>query len=106
MISKNENLDDTGRLSSEFGRTPKVNKNAGRDHWGKCNTIWMAGAGIPGQMYGKSDSCFEPVEDAVSPVDVSATIFHLLGLELECTLMHSDAPSSIRGQSFEKFLRS
>ena len=30
--------------NSEFGRTPKVNKNAGRDHWGRCNTIWMAGS--------------------------------------------------------------
>jgi hypothetical protein len=77
-------LDDTLVVwSSEFGRTPKVNKNAGRDHWGRCNTIWMAGAGIPGgQMYGKSDKiASEPVEDAVSPSDVSATMFHLLGLD-------------------------
>jgi hypothetical protein len=69
--------------NSEFGRTPKVNKNAGRDHWGRCNTIWMAGAGVPGgQMYGKSDKiASEPVENAVSPADVSATIYHLLGLD-------------------------
>ncbi len=68
--------------NSEFGRTPKVNKNAGRDHWGRCNTIWMAGAGVPGgQMYGKTDKiASEPVEDAVSPSDVTATIYHLLGL--------------------------
>jgi hypothetical protein len=69
--------------NSEFGRTPKVNKNAGRDHWGRCNTIWMAGAGVPGgQMYGKTDKiASEPVEDAVSPSDVTATIYHLLGLD-------------------------
>ncbi|MFP6887019.1 MAG: DUF1501 domain-containing protein [Opitutales bacterium] len=69
--------------NSEFGRTPKVNKNAGRDHWGRCNTIWMAGAGVPGgQMFGKTDKiASEPVEDAVSPSDVSATLYHLLGLD-------------------------
>ena len=69
--------------SSEFGRTPKVNANAGRDHWGKCNTVWMAGAGIPGgQLYGESDRiASEPVTDAVSPGDLSATIFHLLGID-------------------------
>ena len=69
--------------NSEFGRTPKVNKNAGRDHWGRCNTIWMAGAGVPGgQMYGKSDKiASEPIDDAVSPSDVTATIYHLLGLD-------------------------
>jgi len=82
-------LEDRGMLedtlvvwNSEFGRTPKVNKNAGRDHWGRCNTIWMAGAGVPGgQAYGKSDKiASEPVEYAVSPSDVAATIYHLLGL--------------------------
>ena len=104
-------LDDTLVVwSSEFGRTPKVNKNAGRDHWGKCNTIWMAGAGIPGgQMYGKSDKiASEPVEDAVSPADVSATIFHLLGLDPR-THFHDALgrpfPLS-EGKVLEKFLRS
>jgi len=76
-------LDDTLVFwNSEFGRTPKVNKNAGRDHWGRCNTVWMAGAGVPGgQTYGKTDKiASEPIEDAVSPSDMSATLFHLLGL--------------------------
>ena len=77
-------LDDTLVFwNSEFGRTPKVNKNAGRDHWGRCNTVWMAGAGIPGgQAYGKSDkTASAPIEKPVSPEDVIATVYHLLGLE-------------------------
>jgi hypothetical protein len=77
-------LDDTLVFwNTEFGRTPKVNKNAGRDHWGRCNTVWMAGAGIPGgQAYGKSDNtASEPVEKPVSPEDVAATVYHLLGLD-------------------------
>lgn len=77
-------LDDTLVIwNSEFGRTPKVNGRAGRDHWGRCNTIWMAGAGVPGgHVYGKSDNiASEPVSDPVSPEQVAATIYHLLGLD-------------------------
>ena len=68
--------------TSEFGRTPKVNTRAGRDHWGRCNTIWMAGAGVPGgQVHGSSDKyAAEPDLDPVGPADVTATIFHLLGV--------------------------
>ncbi|HRX54679.1 MAG: DUF1501 domain-containing protein [Verrucomicrobiales bacterium] len=83
-------LDDTLVVwSSEFGRTPKVNKNAGRDHWGKCNSLWMAGAGVPGgQAYGASDKIgSEPVSDAVSPGDFAATIYHLLGLDPHRTMI-------------------
>jgi hypothetical protein len=82
-------LDDTLVVwSSEFGRTPKVNARAGRDHWGRCNTIWMAGAGIPGgQLYGASDKVAgEPISDPVTPADVSATIFHLLGIDPKRTI--------------------
>jgi arylsulfatase A-like enzyme len=94
--------------NSEFGRTPKVNKNAGRDHWGRCNTIWMTGAGVPGgQMYGKSDKiASEPVEDAVSPSDVTATIYHLLGLDPHSHFHDSlGRPFSLsEGQVLKKFL--
>lgn len=86
-----QDLQDRGLLedtlvvwNSEFGRTPKVNNNqGGRDHWGKCNTVWMAGAGIPGgNVYGKSDSiASSPDENPISPADFSATIYHLLGLD-------------------------
>lgn len=77
-------LDDTLIVwNSEFGRTPKVNPRSGRDHWGRCNTIWMAGAGVPGgHVYGKSDKiASEPVSDPVAPNQVAATIYHLLGLD-------------------------
>lgn len=78
-------LDDTLVIwNSEFGRTPKVNNNqGGRDHWGRCNTVWMAGAGIPGgTVFGKSDSiAAAPEESPVTPADFSATIYHLLGLD-------------------------
>lgn len=68
---------------SEFGRTPTVNAAAGRDHWGPCNTIWMAGGGVPGgQVFGASDKhAAFPANDPVSPSDVAATIYHLLGID-------------------------
>lgn len=68
--------------TSEFGRTPKINGNAGRDHWGACNTIWLAGGGVPGgQVFGASDKqAAYPIDEPVSPPDVAATIYHLLGI--------------------------
>jgi uncharacterized protein (DUF1501 family) len=84
-LAKRGLLEDTLVVwMSEFGRTPKINSSdAGRDHWGACNTIWMAGGGVPGgQVYGASDKiASEPVSDAVAPADISATIYHLLGLD-------------------------
>jgi len=69
--------------SSEFGRTPKINGNAGRDHWGPCNSIWLAGGGVRGgQIYGSSDKqAAYPADNPVGPADVTATIFHLLGID-------------------------
>ena len=72
--------------SSEFGRTPKVNNNnGGRDHWGPCNSVWLAGAGVPGgYVHGETDKiASEPIADPVHPADLSATIFWLLGLRPE-----------------------
>jgi hypothetical protein len=77
-------LDDTLVVwSSEFGRTPKINGNAGRDHWGPCNSVWLAGGGVPGgQVYGASDKqAAFPADNPVAPADVTATIFHLLGVD-------------------------
>ena len=67
----------------EFGRTPKINKNAGRDHWAACNSVLLAGAGVPGgQVYGASDRIAAyPARQPVSPADLSATIYHLLGID-------------------------
>jgi len=66
----------------EFGRTPKINANGGRDHWGPVWSFAMAGAGISGgQVYGASDkSGGHPTRDAFTPGDLTATIFHLLGV--------------------------
>ena len=68
---------------AEFGRTPKINANAGRDHWAPCQTVLLAGAGIPGgQVYGASDrQAAYPARDPVAPEDLSATIYHLLGID-------------------------
>jgi hypothetical protein len=78
-------LDDTLVVwMGEFGRTPKLNKNAGRDHWGFCQSVLMAGGGVRGgQVYGSSDaSAAYAAELPVSPDDLAATIFHVLGIPL------------------------
>ncbi len=84
-----EDLDHRGRLDEtlvvcmgEFGRTPKINKNAGRDHWGECSSTVLAGGGIRGgQVIGASDKhgAF-PTATPIDPVDIQATIYHCLGL--------------------------
>ncbi|MDA1230115.1 MAG: DUF1501 domain-containing protein [Planctomycetota bacterium] len=73
----------------EFGHTPKINGNAGRDHWGNCFSIALGGAGIrPGVVHGESDAhAAFPVSGMVSPADITATIFHCLGFSPE-TLLH------------------
>ena len=70
-------------VSSEFGRTPKINANAGRDHWPGVFSITMAGGGVKrGFVYGKSDPNGSEVEEDPFTNDVySATIFHLLGID-------------------------
>lgn len=83
-------LDETLVIwNSEFGRTPNVNGNGGRDHWGPCNSVVMAGGGVPGgQVFGASDEkAAYPTTDKVTQDDIAATIYHLLGLEPE-TLIH------------------
>lgn len=67
----------------EFGRTPKINGNAGRDHWAPVNTVILAGAGLSGgAVYGASDKeAAYPSRDPVTPTDLSATIYHLLGID-------------------------
>jgi len=78
-------LDDTLVLwAGEFGRTPRINRNAGRDHWGFCQSALLAGAGVRGgQVYGSSDAhAAYAAELPVSPDDLAATVFHLLGVPL------------------------
>jgi hypothetical protein len=87
-----EDLQDRGLLDEtlvmwfgEFGRTPRINKNAGRDHWGFCQSVLMAGAGVRGgQVYGSSDAhAAYAAELPVSPDDLAATVFHSLGINLD-----------------------
>jgi hypothetical protein len=72
-------------VMGEFGRTPRINKDAGRDHWGLCQSVLLAGGGIKGgQVFGSSDQIGAyPATDPVDPVDIHATIYHCLGLDPE-----------------------
>ena len=83
-LSQSGLLEDTLVVwNSEFGRTPKVNGRAGRDHWGACNSVVMAGGGVPGgQVYGASDpQAAYPIANKVTQDDIAATIYHLLGFQ-------------------------
>ena len=85
-----EDLAQRGRLDrtliavlGDFGRTPKINKNAGRDHWNACYTIMLVGGGVKaGFIFGASDRTGSlPAENPVSPGDIVATIYRLLGVD-------------------------
>jgi uncharacterized protein (DUF1501 family) len=85
-------LDERGLLSStlvlamgEFGRSPKINDKAGRDHWEKCYCALVAGGGVAGdRIVGDSDGRGEhPNSHPVTPADLCATIFHCVGLTSE-----------------------
>lgn len=69
-------------MTGEFGRTPKVNKNAGRDHWGPANTVLFAGGGVRGgRVIGATDKIAAyPTVDRQTPENVAATIYHALGI--------------------------
>ena len=71
-------------LATEFGRTPRINQNQGRDHFPKAFTCLLAGGGITGgQVHGQtSENGSEVVKDVVTPEDFNATIAHGLGLPL------------------------
>jgi hypothetical protein len=70
-------------ILGDFGRTPKINANAGRDHWNFCYSIMLAGGGIrPGWVHGASDrGGAYPSDDPTSPADILATIYRLLGVD-------------------------
>jgi hypothetical protein len=69
-------------ISTEFGRSPKINKDNGRDHWPRVFSIALAGGGIrKGQIYGASDATSsEPAKDALSVEDLATTMYHQLGI--------------------------
>ena len=68
--------------AGEFGRTPKINKNAGRDHWARSMAVVLAGGGFKkGYAHGTTDNNgMAPATEACSPDDVSATMFTQLGI--------------------------
>jgi hypothetical protein len=85
--------------TGDFGRTPKINKDAGRDHWPQCQTVLMAGGGVRGgQVYGASDAIgARPVDKPLRPDDITATLFHALGLDPETIIrdqLHRPMPIS------------
>ena len=84
-------LDDTlVVVTGEFGRTPKINKNSGRDHWPHCYSTVLAGGGVRGgQIYGASDRHAAYVKNSpVRPEDLGATILHAFGVAPE-TAIHT-----------------
>ncbi len=85
-----DDLSDRGLLdetlvvvTGEFGRTPKINNTAGRDHWAGCQSTVLSGGGVRGgQVYGSTDAQAAYVkEHPVSPDDIGATIHHAFGLK-------------------------
>ena len=97
-------LDQRGMLDStlvlvttEFGRTPKVNGTAGRDHYPKVFSIVMAGGGMKaGYVHGATDPTgTEPDSDPLAVPDYAATIYHLLGIDFEKTLLAGTRPVKI-----------
>jgi hypothetical protein len=70
-------------VTGEFGRTPRINRNAGRDHWGPAFTVILGGGGIQGgRVIGRTDARAErPVLQPHGPEDLAATIYHLLGVD-------------------------
>jgi uncharacterized protein (DUF1501 family) len=85
-------------VSSEFGRTPKINGTAGRDHWPKVFSVVLAGGGVKkGLIYGKSDStASEPDEDGLTVEDLAHTVYTCLGIDADKKLMSpGDRPIDI-----------
>ena len=102
-------LDETLVLwVGEFGHTPKFNARAGRDHWGHCFSIALAGGGVQGGVvHGESDDrAAYPVSGRVEPRDLMATVFHCLGYSPDTELHDtSGRPLPIsRGRVIEQIL--
>jgi hypothetical protein len=95
-------LDDLGQrglldetlvvVMGEFGRTPKINPTAGRDHWGACQSVLLAGGGVRGgQVYGATDKQAAYVKDLpVRPEDLLATVYHAFGLSPDSEIHERD----------------
>ena len=85
-------------VTSEFGRTPKINAGGGRDHWPRVFSIVMAGGGVRrGYIHGSSDAlAAEPADAPLSVEDYVTTVYHLLGIDASASLMSpGDRPQPI-----------
>ena len=88
-LSRTGLLDNTMIVATgEFGRTPKINPAGGRDHWPACWPVVMAGGGIQGgRVVGESDDIGgAPKSRPTTPAEVTATVYHSLGIDLETEL--------------------
>lgn len=110
-----EDLDSRGLLSEtlvywtgDFGRTPKINGDAGRDHWPQCQTVLLAGGGVRGGLvHGSSDSSGAyPETSPVLPDDITATLYTALGFEPETEMYDQlGRPMPIsKGRAIEELL--
>lgn len=92
-------LDDTMIcVMGEFGRTPRVNRTAGRDHWGNVMSVLLGGGGLRGgQIIGASNSKAEhPIDTPLKPADVWATIYRAMGVDLDTHFSnHAGRPTPI-----------
>jgi len=105
-------LDERGLLDQtlvvwvgEFGRTPKLNAQASRDHWPQCYTALLAGGGVKrGFVYGASDKDGAyPARDPVRPDDLAATMFAALGIEPETEVRDAQQrPLAVAGEVVEE----
>lgn len=88
-LSRTGLLDNTMIVATgEFGRTPKINPAGGRDHWPACWPVVLAGGGIQGgRVVGESDDIGgAPKSRPTTPAEVTATVYHSLGIDLETEL--------------------
>jgi uncharacterized protein (DUF1501 family) len=103
-------LDETLVLvMGEFGRTPKINSQGGRDHWPRVFSVLMAGAGVPrGNVIGESDPTGEsPKDGAVTPTDIAATVYQVLGFDPNTELTTPDGRPvrlSLNGNSIRELV--
>jgi hypothetical protein len=92
-LSRSGRLDQTLVLvAGEFGRTPRINANGGRDHHGRANSVLLAGGGLKcGQVIGQTDARAEaPADRPVTPSDLAATVYRALGIDPSQKLLSAD----------------
>ncbi len=94
--------------TAEFGRTPNINRNAGRDHWPFVYSVALAGGGVrPGIVHGASDNiAAHPTAHPQHPRDLAATVYHLLGVPHDTIIHdHTNRPHSlVIGQKIDALL--